>query len=78
MIIEIDGLRGDVQGMINEAEINLRIMKEMPLPPLDFMTEGPGKERLIKEMNMKQDQAIKVMEDFIQEAKSELKQRQDK
>jgi len=78
MIIEIYGLKGDMQGMIDEAEQNLRVMKEIPLPSFDFLPEGPGKERFIKEMRMKQEQAIKGMEDRIQKAKSELKQGQEK
>ncbi len=78
MIIEIYGLKGDMQGMINEAEQNLQIMKEIPLPSFDSIPEGPGKERFIKEMRMKQEQAIKGMEDSIQKIKSELKQGREK
>jgi len=78
MIIEIYGLKGDMQGMVNEAEQNLQIMKEIPLPSFDSIPEGPGKERFIKEMRMKQEQAIKGMEDSIQKVKAELKQGKEK
>lgn len=78
MIMEIYGLMGNVLEMINEAEKNLKIMKEIPLPSFDFLPDGPDKERFIGEMRKKQEQAIKGQEELIQKAKEELNQSQEK
>ena len=56
---EIYGLKGENQNMITEAEKNLVIMKGMPLPAVDFIPEGPDRERYLGEMRKMKAQAIK-------------------
>ncbi len=76
-IAEIYGLKGEKQKMIDEAEKNLVIMKEMPLPTADFIPEGPDRERYLGEMRKMKAQAIKEQEEAIERAKAELTRNQE-
>ena len=69
------GRKGDIEQMNTEAEKVVSLMQDEPIPSFEALPEGPDKERFLKEMRKRRDDAIRGYQENIDRMKESLKQK---